>query len=248
MQFGNYRIQVKTDLKEDSLLNLIYKYIVELIAETCQEYMYSVAYDEIFIENEKYAKIMKAENIFVMDIKSFRNVFFTKFPQYAENVVEKVNLLGGKINQQYSNEKNLLSNITQSTTLQLEKWFESHFTLADIYDAYNQYIEKQKKILLVERNVEESSLELALLIFPIEKYLQNDDYFLENGQQIVGSNIDISSKIEKAKSFIQKQLPQLTQTIDTQTQSNPWFIVLGIFILFFVFGLFIFIFYFIFIQ
>lgn len=236
MQVGNYKIELNQNFKEDTLLNLVYKYIVQLIADKCKEYMLAVNYDEVFLGNERIHNVIQAKKVYVLRMKEFRLAFFEKsvFTTFSVQLFEYILLLNGKTNRWYPDAESL------------ETWLTEHITLCNLNQGYEKYLELEESMVFQENDLDKAAYTLASWIFPVALYVQDDDYFLENGQQIVGSSIDINQKYKQIKSFLNENISKVGTTIDAQTQNNPWFLVGGI-VLFLFIG-FIFVLFFLFVM
>lgn len=284
MQFGNYKLEIKAipNLKEDSLLILIYKYIITMLAASCQKYMELVQSDEIFfdtIDQNKYKaqrstveqnydkaknSYIKSQPIYIMHMKVFREFFPTQIPNYSQDLYEYICLLisgSNKVSQSSVSQSKGKPYLKMSNK-ELETWLAKHLSVEKINQGYEQYMEELEKSFSKATflplgtfaygsgfgSSTEASYMLASHIFSIDDFLESgeegEEKIVENGDTIVGSSLDIGNKLQKAKSFLQKTVPELAQTVDQQTQENPWFIVMGIITLLFIGFMFVFLLYF----
>lgn len=281
MQFGNYKLEIKAtpNLKEDSLLILIYKYIITMLAASCQKYMELVQSDEVFFhtvdqnykstidQNNYKAKksYIKSQPIYIMHMKAFREFLPTQISYYSQDLYEYICLLisgSHKVSQSRRSQNKGKPSLKMSNK-ELESWLTKNLCIEKINQGYEQYMEELEKSFSKATflpsgtfaygsgfgSSTEASYILASHIFSIDDFLgesgeEGEGKIVENGDTIVGSSLDIGNKLQKAKSFLQKTVPELAQTVDQQTQENPWFIVMGIITLLFVGFMFVFLLYF----
>src|SRR5690606_36443640 len=124
-------------------------------------------------------------------MKQFRVDFFEASVSkgFGEQIMDYITILNGKTNKWYK------------TAGDIELWLIKHITLSSVEEGYENYLRIQKNLMLKDNSIEKSASNLASWIFPFTNYIADDEYFLENGQTIVGSSIDINQKYRQVKSF-----------------------------------------------